>query len=176
MVTSYAQKNSVLVYGSVNLDAGKTTNSGIEQNYKSFYFSPGIGYQISDHSTVGMQGLVYGGSSGFETRWTAGVFYRYTEYLTPIFFVYLQGNASYDDQGTSAKQTKGFLINAVPALGAMVYKGWAINLNMGGIGYRNTKTNDGLEKTQGVFLNFGSGATIGFSKNFGGHKKVVAKE
>ena len=178
MVTSYAQKNSVLLFGGAGINTGEQVDNGIATTGSSWSAMPGLGYQISDHVTFGAQAMFY--HYGQSRISNVGAFGRYTAYLTPVFFAYLQINAqhqsNYNTNGKPDNNTQGYGINIVPGIGAFVYRGWAVNFQVAGISYQDISTEDKLHRTRGIGLNLGNIMSFGFSKNFGGHKKVVAKE
>ncbi len=160
------QKGSILGYGDLTFSTSKQ-QTGPSSTYATrntfFGINPGIGYQFSHHSTVGLQGgfnidrdmwtvpvtTVTGTRNlDFENRtttWGIGAFYRYTQTFGNIFFMFSQINAGYmsttyanDSMGTTTVSTvenkfNGFGASFIPGIGVNVYKGFALNFSSGGI-------------------------------------------
>jgi hypothetical protein len=123
-VYANAQKNTWMVYGSGSYDTKDYMQSQAAMNSTPYQQSSspltldalggsaGVGFNISDHFMVGLQGgysrqeQIYGGynyyaaSTGYvnyyaedkyqQTNWTVGVFGRYTSWVTKRIFVYSQ--------------------------------------------------------------------------------------
>ncbi len=125
-VYANAQKNTWMIYGGGTYDnqdylqSQASINSGLyqtasPQTYETLLFNSGVGYSISDHFMVGLQGgygrqeylyiadNVYyfppNGSSPYttnllekqqETTWSAGVFARYNSWVSKRIYVYGQ--------------------------------------------------------------------------------------
>ncbi len=206
IVTAQAQRGSILLYGE-----GYYTNDNQENGYQtkttSWGVSPGIGYQFNEHMTAGFQGsftqnkysipnvFVLSGTIASTLNnytandWTAGVFYRYTQYIGKVFFLYGQldaayaaGNAQYDGFGPQGTYS-GFQGDIYPGVGAFVCKGFAINFSIGGIGYRTVSwtngeavvtpgglaTSPGVQNENTFKVTLGHQINIGISKNFNCH-------
>lgn len=191
LATCYAQKGSVLVYGSLGGGHSTTTDFGQGPSSTSWNANPAIGYQLSNHITLGLQGQYnafksYAPNGEVDNKsrtMSIGAFGRYTANLGSIFFAYLQTNAGYvsiDQEefqipGFTAYKSNGYSVSLFPAIGAKVYRNWAVNLNIGGVNYSNTKSADNVHKQTGINYNLGDGVNIGISKNFACHKKAVPK-
>lgn len=170
-----AQKNSVLVYGTVS---ARTTKFEPSDNKSSdFSFMPGIGYQFTNHWTAGIAGGFSSGKSESGTMvnkqngYVVGPFVRYTKTLSNTFFFFSQLDAQYMSTtsmppfGPETKTT-GFGVEVTPAIGANVYKGLALNFSFGSLSYMTQKTKDTPNKTKSFGLTFGNQVNIGISKNF----------
>src|SRR6187402_3329050 len=104
-----AQKGTILVQGSIGFGSSTDTETSVpggtetEDKFNTFQFSPKVGYQFSDHLTVGVEAGIFSGKSettntpvvGFSTSssnklngFTAGPFLRYTQSLSDIFSMY----------------------------------------------------------------------------------------
>ncbi|MBA3827829.1 MAG: hypothetical protein H0X33_02735 [Taibaiella sp.] len=187
-----AQPNTVLVYGNVSVsNDNQEYGNGVTTQNLEWSINPGLGYQFSRHWTVGVQGG-YGYNSMpntafsinqtvIKTDWTAGVFLRYTKYLGPVFFMYAQldgsnaeGSTEVEDINGTKATYMGFQGSLYPAIGAFVCRGLAVNMNFGGIGYRNINwTGSAINSEDKFTFNFGRVLNIGISKNFGcGHRRM----
>ena len=123
-LTANAQKGTWMIYGSGSYDTKDYMQSQAAMNSPTYQrstspvtldalgVSAGVGYSISDHFMVGLQGgysrqeQVYGGYSSYpastgyvtyytedkyqQANWTVGVFGRYTSWVTKRIFVYSQ--------------------------------------------------------------------------------------
>lgn len=174
-VSANAQKNSVLVYGTVSASSTKYEPT----NGKSSQFSlmPGIGYQFSNHWTAGIAGGYMSGKSengtivNKQNGYAIGPFVRYTTNLSNVFFFFSQLDAQYTsttNKPALAAETKntGFGLEVTPAIGANVYKGLALNFAFGSLSYTTQKTENTPNKTKNFGLSFGNQINIGISKNF----------
>lgn len=194
LTSANAQKNTVLVYGSASFTSDKNEMGPATATTNTFFINPGVGYQFSNKSTIGIQGG-YGMSNSINSvsfagidfdmenrysEWQAGAFYRYTCNLNKTFFLFGQVNAGYLSGKTSQDTVgvitvgkfedtyNGFAVNAFPAIGVNVHKGWALNFAFGGIGYQ-TATWDKANMTSSSFdVSFGQQINFGISKNIGG--------
>jgi hypothetical protein len=191
-----AQKNTVLLYGNAGY-ASSTVDYGFASYRTSAWgINPGIGYQFSNHMTIGLVGgynnmrtpTSDGMNNTISKDWSAGAFWRYTHYVGNIFFLYNQMQLSYisgstQTEGLDDKDTWDGVSGAwYPAVGAFVCKGLALNFNIGGIGFRSVSgdassinnpgvaTND-FAITMGRSVNFGASLNIGCHKHgrHGGH-------
>jgi hypothetical protein len=209
----YAQPHTWLVYG----NAGFTQSSNGYNTYPqgkntNWNVAPGIGYQFNKHLTIGLQGsyghqenagdpylaipsynnyYYYGYGYGTTISWTAGAFFRYTQNVGKIFFLYGQVNMAYlysklhdvpyyyTVNGNAVSSTEpigpkadGFQANMFPGIGARVYRGLALNFAVGGINYTNINQQiDGYgnNKSSNIAITFGQQASIGISDNFNYH-------
>lgn len=113
-----AQKNSILVYGDVGVNFDNTDNGSkattMSVKNTNWNIAPGVGYQISNHITLGLQGGYWFGKTETQSQnvwtpappssitttdswreWQIGAFGRYTMPLGGIFSMWTQLNASY---------------------------------------------------------------------------------
>jgi hypothetical protein len=104
--------------------------------------------------------------------WSVGGFWRFTHYVGNIFFLYNQMELAYvagsnETEGLNNRSSydgvRGFMY---PAVGAFVYKGLALNFNIGGIGFQSTSGNAASVGSPDVNAN-SFFATIGRTVNFG---------
>jgi hypothetical protein len=194
LTAANAQKNTVLVFGAVDFMTSKDETGPASTTNNSFFINPGVGYQFSNKSTIGIQGgygmtntinsvSFAGVNFDMESRyseWQAGAFYRYTCNLNKIFFLFGQVNAAYMSGTTSIDTAgvvavgkvedtyNGFGATAFPGVGINVHNGWALNFAVGGIGYQ-TATWDKATTTSSSFnVTFGQQINFGISKNIGG--------
>lgn len=183
-----AQKNTWLLYGNAGY-ASSTVDYGFS-SYRSTAWgvNPGVGYQFSNHITVGLQGgynnmktpMSDGLNREINKDWSAGAFWRYTHYVGNIFFIYNQLELSYvagsvQTEGLSNKSNYDGVAGAwYPAIGAFVYKGLAMNFNIGGVGFSSLSGNPSSVGNPDVSRNdfaitFGRTVNIGVSKNIACH-------
>jgi hypothetical protein len=167
-----AQTGSILVYGNVGIS---TTNNGVSGAPKSTTTSlnPAVGYQFNDNWTAGLS-LGYSNTNNNVTvqQFSISPFIRYAKTISPIFSVYGQFQAGYihtsfDPGGFSSN---GFNAQLFPAVFINVKNGFGLNFSFGGLQYTTEKQSNGGPTTNTFGLTFGSGASFGISKNFGGHK------
>ncbi|UAY52933.1 porin family protein [Ferruginibacter albus] len=157
-----AQKGSILLYGNVGFTS---TTPPVGDGTTSFNLTPGIGYQFNDNWTAGLNFNVETVTDQ-PTVFGVGPFIRYAKPLSDIFSVYGQFDATYTSYGNSVN---GFGAKIWPAIGVNVHNGLALNFGFGSLGYSSVGASGAKSSTFG--LSFGSGATFGISKNFGGGKK-----
>jgi hypothetical protein len=191
---SNAQKGSILLYGNVGFSAA-TDSFGTSSN--AYNFNPGIGLQLNDKWTAGLNIGIGGSRSEVTTAsvptgnynttstFNIGPFIRYAYPISNLFSVYGQFELNY----LSGKSTpylldegsySGFGTDFFPAIGMNIKNGWAINLSFGGISYQtktykgdvyNSNTGTAPNNSTSQFgITFGQGATFCISKNFGGKK------
>jgi hypothetical protein len=170
MAPAFAQKGSLLYYGSLG---GAAQGGGLR--HTSLFVNSGLGYQLSDHLTLGVQG----GLSHYRTRepgiadisqsnYAAGIFSRYTANLGKRLFVYAQADASY--LGHAGKHDgNGVGVDLLPGVGLNVGRNWALNVNMNVLSFRG-----GFHHPPGVEFNMGQGYRFGIQKTFGGKHKAEA--
>jgi hypothetical protein len=209
LTAANAQKGTVLTYGDITFATSKD-QVGPSSTYATrntlFGINPGVGYQLSNHSTLGVQGgfnvdrtlntYAIPTATGtknvdFENRnttWGVGAFYRYTQPLGNVFFLFTQVNAGYisttfsnDSLGgtgvvTNDTKFNGFAASIFPAIGVNVCKGMALNFSTGGIAFATMKGDlaDAINpRTTAFGFTFGRQINIGISRNLGGccHKK-----
>lgn len=112
--TANAQKGSILMYGTAGVNYTDNDN-GVVSGYDKttqWNISPGIGYQLGNHITLGVQGgymnklvetrglnaaatPVFVENNIKDREWTAGAFFRYTQHLTGIFNMFTQIEGGY---------------------------------------------------------------------------------
>lgn len=209
MAHAYAQPHTWLVYGSAGISQNTNNSSyaypqGTTTNWS---VTPGIGYQFNKHLTVGVQGSYshaenpypapvftspysnnsfFNGYGGTTINWSAGAFFRYTQNLGKIFYIYGQANMAYLSSelhnapyyyynsntviySESTPTANGFEGQLFPAIGAKIYKGLALNFSLGGLDYNTISQNlegGGNGKVSNVQLTFGQQVNIGVSDNF----------
>lgn len=181
---TYAQKSSVLLFGNVSGANNDNSSEFSESKQRQFFLDAGVGYQISKHVTLGVQGGYHttflrtsittnGVLATSETSYSGldiGAFGRYTHYLGERFFVYVQGEAGYGVIGSdntnlpASDPSASYVGNIFPAVGCFIYKGWALNLNIGTVGFRYSNE-DGVKNSR-FYYNLGNSVIIGVSKNF----------
>lgn len=183
-MATYAQKDSTLIFG--NIGGARSANQDVysQSTQKSSLVSCqlGIGYSVSRRTTLGLQAYYKrflssddaNSSKIIQEGMGLAAFGRYTQGVGSIFFVYLHVYAGYDQSvrrnydspGTyTTDKGNGLSAGLYPAIGAQVYKGWALNFNIGGIQYG--WLNSAANKQNNLTYNFGQSATFGISKTFG---------
>ncbi len=188
-----AQKGSILLYGNVGFSAA---SDSFNAKSNAYTFNPGIGIQLSDNWTAGLN-IAFGGTrqdattTGVPTGnynttsfFNIGPFLRYAWSISPVFSVYGQAEINYLSGNSTpylTDETKytGFGANLFPAIGINIKNGYAINLSFGGLSYQgksykgeSISNNPYLSGSTSQFaVTLGQGATFGISKNFGGSKK-----
>ena len=202
IATAQAQKaGSLLVYGDVGISRQSTTlDDGIvgttnpEAIDFGFRLIPGVGYQINNWWTVGMNlGIGYNRTSTdpetVEERnrqFLIGPFVRMTMPINKTFFLFHQANISYIDGkrtidnpspvSDEVYDTRGFAANIVPAVGINFTKCMALNFSFGGIQYTWAKeSNDfnAAETTTSKFdFTWGRQFNLGISANLGGRRAM----
>ena len=111
------------------------------------------------------------------------MFFRYTQPVSPIFFLWTQLDLSYVNGkhtsenittvgstttvGSASDIYNGFQGSITPAIGVNVYKGLALNFSMGGLGYRTTSFDKAPTTLNSFYVNFGQQFNFGISKNIG---------
>ena len=165
--TASAQKNSLLVYGNLDVLSNKDA-AGMKS--KTFSLSPGVGYQFTDHWTSGINLALgsskYGSPQMKTSLFGAGPFIRYAYPLSDIFTVYGQLNTNVISEKNNGVKSNGFQASLFPAIGVNLKNGFALNFNFGNLGFGSNKVK-GAEAATNFGLSFGSGAGFGISKNFG---------
>ncbi|MDR0792779.1 MAG: hypothetical protein LBE82_05685 [Chitinophagaceae bacterium] len=178
-MSANAQKGSILLYGGTTFGS---ENNGVGT---SFSLNPGIGYQFSDHWTVGLD-LGASVASHLTPSYQAGGFLRYTQAINGIFAIYEQagigylhagetpgfspyGRLSANNLALNAAGANGFYaVISLPNVAISIKNGFGVYLGFGNIGYSHLKTND--YSASKFSFNFGNGLDFGISKNFGGVK------
>jgi hypothetical protein len=190
-----AQKNTLLVAGDISYSS-ISDNGGGNSNLKSktseFSFNPVVGYQFADNFTAGVKfgisavnqtisqvyyvdfDIIYPQIETKQNIFEYGVFGRYTLPLSDLFSVYgdlyifaSSGKATvsspYDH---SEKKATGFGMAFTPNLSINLKNSFALNFNVGGIGFSNAKTKGTDYKSNQFVFAFGKGISVGISKNF----------
>lgn len=206
----HAQTHSWLVYGNAGYDRTTTDLNLGQATSTNWAINPGIGYQFNDHLTVGVQGgynrmstttpafwvypyqypYTYSSITSVNESWTAGAFFRYTQWLGNIFFLYGQVNMSYISTSNSGNQYdlyynlpagvypqnivtsgNGFQAQLFPAVGVNIYKGFALNFSFGGINYTSLspESSFGGGNSDHFNITLGQQINVGVSKNFTCH-------
>jgi hypothetical protein len=196
-----AQKNSILVYGTVGV-VKEDNDHGFanEDNQFSWHINPGIGYQFNDHWTVCIQGgYMFNRNEHKEpvtnlapvifqtdiSEWSVGPFLRHTHYFNSMFAMWAQLDINYvSGHGTMGVPSGNFITNEsdnyngmqaflTPAFAINVHDGWGLNFAFGGIGYRTTTWDHGdlFDNTNKSFL-----FTFGDQLNIGISKNFGCKK
>jgi len=176
-IGAYAQKGSVLLYGNLNFNS---TQSAADAKTTTFGITPGIGYQFSDHFTLGLNlGYSYSQStpagepsSPSLNTFSAGPFIRYSCNVSNVFSFFTQFNTDYISTTQSGSPSiTGFDAKIYPAFCANIKNGLSLVFSFGSIGFTSTKASGANNSATNFGLNFGSGPMFGISKHFGGMKK-----
>jgi hypothetical protein len=178
------KKGSILVMGSIEYNSQNVSNSGSEEKYNTFNFSPKVGYQFHENWTAGIEAGV--GSSKQETsnnneyktnNFSLGGFLRYSKPLNQTFSAYADLGVGYQSRKVTQdvgpvntiNEGDGFYIGITPAILVNVGKGFGLNFNVGGLGYNtlNYDGNDGNgDNVKNFNFSFGQQFSVGISKNF----------
>ncbi len=173
-ISAFAQKNSVLLYGNLNVTSN-TNASGAKNTL--FGITPGIGYQFSNHITLGVNigyttttATPAGGSSlPSVNTFSTGPFIRYSCPIAGVFSFFTQFNTDYTNVSQSnAPTVSGFDAKLYPAFCANIKNGIALIFSFASVSYASNKASGASASNSNFGLNFGSGATFGISKHFGG--------
>ncbi|MDI1257609.1 MAG: outer membrane beta-barrel protein [Flavobacterium sp.] len=174
-----AQKGTYLVMGTVGFNTNKIENGTVESKSTTFSLEPKVGYQFTDHWTLGLAASYShntndnssGTNNEAKTRvYSAGVFARYTQPLTEMFSVYGDLTTSFNNTKTKYAATgndytlNGFGLNFTPAIYMNLKNNFGLNFGFGGLNYGHS-SGDG-DTTSGFNVDFGSSFTMGVSKNF----------
>lgn len=176
-----AQKNTLLLGGNIGYNSDNTSISGEKSKVESFSFTPTMGYQFSDHWTVGVNSSITSGKrpADFgtlkENGFAIGPFVRYAVPLSQTFAVYGDLGAGYQSMkntytvasNSSEIKLNGFYANFTPALFINFKNGFGLNFNIGGIRYGYLKQDGADFKNNRFNLSFGKEVGVGISKNFG---------
>lgn len=165
-----ARKGGMLYYGSL----GGFTVNNVGSRQSSVFINSGLGYLLTDHLTLGVQGglshfrvKAQGPGEASNSGYEAGAFARYTAYLAPKIFIFGQADAGYTNV-LNGFNAGGLELNIHPGAGVFIGRNWALNVNADLFSLR-TGPNQGTT----AFFNFGQGYRFGVSKNFGGRHKVA---
>ncbi|WP_228437929.1 outer membrane beta-barrel protein [Chryseobacterium shigense] len=176
-----AQKNTLLLGGNIGYNSDNTSISGEKSKTESFSFTPTVGYQLSDHWTVGINSSITSGKrpADFgtlkENGFAIGPFVRYAMPLSQTFAVYGDLGAGYQNMRntytvasvSSERKLNGFYTSFTPALFINFKNGFGLNFNIGGIRYAYLKEDGADFKNNKFSLSFGKEVGVGISKNFG---------
>ncbi len=187
-----------LVYGDFGYNTQTNDNTGNSTKLVNTNWSvnPGLGYKLSEHFTVGVQGGIAfshskvsytGFSSYYENKtdsWTLGGFIRHNCCdLGKTFYCFSQLNASYVgldaypnlnylassfNTTTSDQITNGYGFQAswIPSLGIRLPHDYSLELNLGGIGYSYITQDHGNGTSSNMNVTFGQDIRIGVAKDF----------
>lgn len=178
-----AQKGTILVLGNVGYSSQNSSSSGGSPDYKSFNFSPKVGYQYNDNWTVGVESSIanskqiYTSGEYKSNNFSVGGFLRYSKPIGGIFSAYADLGTGYhnaeqtqynggDFPYTSTMKGNGFYVGLTPALLLNISKGFGLNFNLGSIGYRTLNYSNSGNDTQNFNFSFGQAFNVGISKNF----------
>ncbi|MET3037805.1 outer membrane beta-barrel protein [Chryseobacterium sp. NRRL B-14859] len=176
-----AQKNTLLLGGNIGYTSDNTSVSGKKSEVESFSFTPTVGYQFSDHWTVGINSTITSGKKPDdlgtlkENSFAIGPFVRYAVPLSQTFAVYGDLGAGYQNMKdtytiaatSSERKMNGFYANFTPALFINFKNGFGLNFNIGGIRYGYLKDSDADLTNNRFNFSFGKEVGVGISKNFG---------
>jgi hypothetical protein len=184
ILTSNAQKGTVLLGGSVSIVSTSLPDLGGTNKTTAIEFSPIIGYQFNNNWTAGLASQIISGKSSTSgangddktSIYSAGPFMRYTQTLSNTFAVYGQTNllfGGYKFTSPSGAASKGstFNGNLFPAVFVNIKNNFGLNFDFGGIQFTTSKNKaSGSESTSSFAFTFGKTVNIGISKNFGNKK------
>ncbi len=175
-----AQKGTILLGGNIGFSSSKDSETAVpsgtrsEDKVNSFEFSPRVGYQFSDHLTVGIEGSVVSGKgesttipiAGFTTStsrkingFAVGPFLRYSKSLSDIFAMYADlgigfqagktTNETFNGLTTTSvdEKGKGIYAGITPALFINMKKGFGVNISVGGLRYDSVNYDDQIDPT-----------------------------
>jgi hypothetical protein len=177
-----AQKETVLVMGSVSYWSQKNSYSDGNTTVNNFVFSPKVGYQFADNWTLGGEAGFSFQNNGYvnqerkRNEYSAGAFIRYSKSLSDLFLIYadlgsgytgFKETGSYDfvDMNDYTNKANGFYAKIAPAVAINIKKGFALNFGFGGLEYYSRNIDNG-SKESNFYFNFGQSFTAGVSKNF----------
>lgn len=178
-----AQKGTVLVLGNVGYSSQNSNSSGGSPDYKSFNFSPKVGYQYNDNWTVGVESSIANSKQIYisgeykSNSFSVGGFVRYMKPIAGIFSAYADLGTGYQNSEqtqfngginpfASELKGNGFYVGVTPALLLNINKGFGLNFNLGSIGYSTLNYSNPANDTQNFNFSFGQAFSIGISKNF----------
>ena len=190
--TAQAQKmGDVFIYGGISYNSEKTSFQGTKLDLnRSLTIAPGIGYQFDKNWGAGVQ-LEYtinktGATSADEQssyQLATGLFARYTQPLSPMFFVFGQFNASYIRSSQPVPNTNddyegnGFGLSVMPAVGINLSRCISVIGTFGSVGYQRVAydvSNSGANSDNLIAQNFGAslGNQFGLSVQWNFGQKV----
>lgn len=146
ITTANAQKGTILSYGTAGVSFDDVDNGAVlgSDKHTNWNITPGIGYQISNHITLGVQGgymsmmretralngaatPVMAETTLKDREWTAGAFFRYTQHLAGIFSMFTQIEGGYVS-GKSTSEVITLTNPASVAKGSDTYSGFQASL------------------------------------------------
>ena len=191
--TAQAQKmGDVFIYGGIGYNSTKVNVGGIKTTLdRSLQITPGIGYQFSKNWGAGVQ-LDYRISKTGATKAkeqtnysiAPGLFARYTQPLSPLFFVYGQFNANYIHLSQSVaagspnnNQANGFGLSIAPAVGINLSRCISVIGSFGSVGYQYLSADGGADQTQQNFnASIGSDFLLTVQWNLGSRRMRTRRE
>ncbi len=198
--------HSVLLYGTGGFTSthgsDRTEISGIgntvdQPRTRDYIIAPGLGFNINNHLTVGVNFGYVGSKLDYDKSTLAagdiyesknrefgvGPFVRYTQMLGEHFFVFGQLNVNYlngkstnynyqiSGPNSSTEDTwNGVSASYFPAVGVMFAKSCALSFSIGGIGYTYRKfdyDNNGVANLERTSKQSAFGVSIGQQFNLG---------
>lgn len=187
MLDSNAQKNSILLLGNVGgstYSAEDTTSTSAKG--RSLAVSPALGYQLSDHWTLGILADVsirsdkrnsttnptYN-SKTVNIKYGGGVFARHTLAITDLLFLATQADIIYstgEDYLNGKKDlspnVKVLSARITPAIGLKIKNGYALNFGFGSINYNYTTNSTNASTNKGLSFSAGRSFSFALTKNF----------
>ncbi|WP_264566535.1 porin family protein [Flavobacterium sp. N3904] len=176
-----AQKGTVLVSGNMGFVSQKESTQSNDSKNKYVSFYPKVGYQFKDNWTLGIESGFssakneYTSQESISKNFTAGAFVRYSKSLSPMFLLYADLGAGYQNrkvtdtyplQPSSTFTLDGVYMNLTPGLFLNIKNNFGLNFGIGGLLYSDTKSNQTNGSNQYFYFNFGQSFTAGISKNF----------
>lgn len=181
---TFAQKNSILLYGRAGISATKSEDSsGNKSTQTQATLAPAIGYWFTDNVAAGL--LFSLGYQKLKTNYVPksvtvadykgyefGAFVRYRRAINDLFFVHADLYGVYGTGTSTVNDTlkiKGdrvFTIAVLPALGINITRTSAVTLALGSVYYTMEHNPENKAKTSGFRMDFGQLLSIGFQKNF----------
>ncbi|MEO0058847.1 MAG: hypothetical protein RLZZ312_494 [Bacteroidota bacterium] len=182
-----AQKSTYLVQGGLSYQNSNFSNSDNTTKSKSYSFglSSKLGYQYSEHSTIGLDFSL--GNYSYNYNLTSGLtdsanniyvggFYRYSKKISDLFTLYSDFGSGINfskvqsNIQTAARSRVNYLnFNITPAVFLNLSNNFGLNFNLGGIGYSSiigSSDNALLNQGNSFLMNLGSSFVVGVSKNF----------
>lgn len=173
----YAQKGSLMTYGSLNYK--KNNNNG-----SSFGANPlGLGYFFNDHVVAGMNFAFDLEKNGLgvttSKQHEVGPFYSDSWKIGDHFVIIAQVDAHYVWGNTGMNLPtgygyNGYLTRIYPIAAVMLGHGWALKAKFCELSFQQTKGDDTNHTSDRTFVAGVNGSTIGIgvSKNFSLKKKT----
>ena len=198
---------SWLVYGNLGFasQTNNNTSNGTDGKYTNVNYNIGLGYNLDDHFTVGVQNsmmysktkVTFAGTSfadqNHNDSWTLGLFLRHTTCdFSKILFCFTQLNVTYYNvnaypNGAYAASVYsnvtqdqiqngyGLYANIIPSMGVRLPKNYALTLNFGGLEYSYLTQDHGNGTSSNINLTFLNEIKLGVQKEFNFRKSHMAK-